>query len=86
MRGRSRVAPIEDENQHYWKDGFLLQASLGVRRRLQGIVHLAVEGGVQMENFELYDEEGERVAHTVSDYAPWVRLAIETFIDPSSPR
>jgi hypothetical protein len=84
-RARSRIAPIEMEDQHFWNDGYVAQGALGIRRKLQGIVHLAVEAGMQQESFTLFDEQGETITETTSDFSPWAKLAIETYIDPTSP-
>ena len=43
-------------------------------------LYLAIEGGVQSETLAFYDEHGEELAAQETEYAPWARVALETWI------
>ena len=85
LYSEARLRPIvnltNDADNRLWADGYSTQLNLGVRRLLYGMLYVTLEAGIQKENSELYSSEGKLQSYSESDFAPWAKLAIETFVD-----
>lgn len=80
VRWVSREYPFDLGYDSGWSDGFVTTRLIGVRRQLMGPLHLALEGGAQKEVLRYVDEKGEELEAHQTAYAPWMRLALETWV------
>lgn len=63
-----------------WQEGYTTTRLVGVRRDLAKPIYLALEAGVQKEHLAYIDTKGETLAEHETAFAPWARLAVETWI------
>lgn len=80
IRAASREYPVDYGFVNGWMDGYTTTMAIGVRRHLVNVLYLTLEAGVQKENMEFYDENGDELYVTESDFAPWGKFALETWI------
>ena len=85
LYSEARLRPIlnltNDADTRLWADGYSTQLNLGVRRLIYGMLYVTFEAGIQKENSEFYSSEGKLQSYSESDFSPWAKLAIETFVD-----
>jgi hypothetical protein len=86
IRWQSREYPytLTDGTQG-WMDGHTQSVMLALRRRIYGPLFVTVEGGRQQELLHYMDENGETLDRQRTASSPWVRVALETWIDPLAP-
>ena len=64
-----------------WAEGYTLTIFAGLRQRLDGILFWSTEIGAQQEVTTLYTEGGNKLSTSQSQFAPWIRLGLETWVD-----
>lgn len=67
--------------QRFWAEGHTTTFTLGMRRKLFKPLYLVSELGMQSDQLEYRNRDGDLLASIETDYAPYIRLAIETWID-----
>jgi len=80
----SRNLVFESSDEFYWSDGFVITTDLGVRKKLSSLFFVSLEVGLQQERQTTFTESGDEVSSTITDFAPWAKLALETWIDTTS--
>jgi hypothetical protein len=69
-----------DDDVHGWIEGYATLALLGVRAAIAAPLYVALEAGAQRETLTFYDEKGETLDAYSTAFAPWARLALETYL------
>ena len=82
--GREYPFTLSDGTQG-WMEGFSQAGLLAVRRRIVGPLFVAVEAGRQHEVLHFIDEHGETLDRQRTAPSPWVKIALETWLDPLAP-
>lgn len=81
MQWQSREYPSSFRGSHAWWSGNTEKTLLGVRRAIQPPIYVSLELGSLRENLRLKDRAGEELAVWHGRAAPYVRLALEGWID-----
>ncbi len=80
VRWTGREYPFNTGGTSGWVDGFVMTRLIGMRREILGPLFVALEGGVQKESVRYVDEHGQELEVHDTTYAPWARLALETWV------
>jgi hypothetical protein len=80
IRWVSREYPFTDGVDAAWMDGYVTTRVLGVRRRVVGPLYVSLEAGMEAETLRVIDEHGTTRESHETEYAPWGRVALETWI------
>ncbi len=80
IRWTGREYPFDTGFAQGWAEGFVTTRLVGVRRQLIGPLHLAVEAGMQKESLRYVDVKGEELSVHETKFAPWMRVALETWV------
>lgn len=80
IRWVGREYPFETLVSSGWQEGHATTRLVGVRREITKPLYLALEAGAQKEELTYFDARGETLSSHETDFAPWARLALETWI------
>jgi hypothetical protein len=78
--GNSQQTPIRDNGEIIWVNGHVIDGYMGIRSHIQSIFYIAAEGGMHQDNSIYNDKDGKVLREQVSEFAPWVRIRLETFV------
>lgn len=80
FRWIGREYPFKVDDTAGWAEGHTSMRLVGVRRELTRPLYVALEVGHQKEELAYLDETGETIGGHETAWAPWARLALETWI------
>lgn len=80
IRWVGREYPFDLGYTKGWAEGFTTARLIGIRKGIVGPLFVAFEGGMQKEELRYVDEKGEELSVHETKFAPWVRLALETWV------
>jgi hypothetical protein len=75
--GRTWSGPRVD----LWAEGHTVTIFTGLRKRIDGILFGSAEFGAEQESRTLYTESGQKIGTTQTNFAPWFRIGLETWVD-----
>ena len=78
--GSSQQNAVRENGQTIWINGHVVDGYMGVRRHLANIFYLAAEGGIHRDHSTYNDQTGAILREQESEFAPWARIRLETFI------
>lgn len=76
----SREYPFSTTYADGWMEGHTATRFVGVRRLIAVPLYVALEAGMQREVLAYYDERGETLSAHETEFAPWARVALETWV------
>jgi hypothetical protein len=81
VRWADRAYPFTTEaGATGWLEGTATTRLAGARIEVRRPLFVALEAGVQKEDVQLTDEAGERLSGYETRFAPWARVALETWV------
>ena len=78
-----RIYTYHTYDQSGWLVGYTSSVFGALRYKLWNVVYAGLRAGYQKERTNTYDRVGKKIREIESDYAPFVRIGIETLIEPS---
>ena len=72
--------PWYSSGQSGWSEEWNVKRSLKLNFKLYEPLHLAVEGGYQRKERQLFNDKKEQISESTTTFAPYIRLAFETWL------
>ncbi len=80
----SKEYPLSSERGSLWMEGHTTSVLIGARRRIHEILFATIEVGSLAESMAYISESNETLQEQETSFAPWVKFALETFLDPAA--